>query len=153
MSNAQPIMLKKKYVPSLPRLIDVCEKNYGRFVSLIPDFDAESLSFGFRVHTNIEIVITLVTNSRYTSEFEIHQQVEGPHFLEAKMRVRLYHDAKAAEVVSFQNIGHFLGAYPYPNKNMFHQNEKEQLNYFLAEWLAFCHKNKSTIRRADTDCL
>jgi uncharacterized protein YqiB (DUF1249 family) len=144
---------KKKYVPSLPRLINLCEKNYGRFMRLLPDCDSESLSYSFQVHDNIEILINIISCSRYTTELEVYQQVEGPDFLKAKMRVRLYHDATAAEVTSFQNIGNFLGAYPYPNKNMLHQNEKEQLNFFLSEWLSFCQSHNRAVKRMDNDCL
>ena len=30
--------------------------------------------------------------------------------------------------------------YKYPNKNMFHKNEKIQVNEFLSEWLDFSEK-------------
>lgn len=134
---------KKKYVPSLPRLIRMCERNYGQLMSLLPDLETESLTHQFQINSQITISIKIITCSRYTTELEVEQHIQGPDFLEAKMRVRLYHDASAAEVTSFQHVGNFKGAYPYPNQNMFHPNEKEQLNFFLAEWLAFCHQHQS----------
>ena len=52
--------------------------------------------------------------------------------------VRLYHDAKMAEVVSFQGCAAFLPEYFYPNKNMLQPDEKKQRNIFLGEWLSYC---------------
>lgn len=55
-----------------------------------------------------------------------------------EMIVRVYHDAKTAEVTSYQNHRYFKAVYPVPNQFMYHSDEKEQLNLFLAEWLNLC---------------
>jgi uncharacterized protein YqiB (DUF1249 family) len=54
------------------------------------------------------------------------------------VQVRLYHDAKMAEVISAQNIGSLKPSYQYPNTKMYQKNEKEMVNLFLAEWVQFC---------------
>jgi uncharacterized protein YqiB (DUF1249 family) len=59
-------------------------------------------------------------------------------FLRPVVKVRLYHDAKMAEVISAQNIGSLQPSYRYPNIKMYQKNEKEMVNIFLAEWLQFC---------------
>jgi hypothetical protein len=55
-----------------------------------------------------------------------------------EMIIRVYHDAKTAEVTSYQNHKFFKAVYPVPNQFMYHSDEKEQLNLFLAEWLNLC---------------
>ena len=54
------------------------------------------------------------------------------------MIIRVYHDAKTAEVTSYQNHKYFKAVYPLPNPYMYQCDEKEQLNLFLAEWLNLC---------------
>ena len=55
-----------------------------------------------------------------------------------RITVRLYHDARAAEVVEFQNERHFKPVYNYPNGEMRQRDEKVQLNRFLSEYLSTC---------------
>ena len=52
--------------------------------------------------------------------------------------MRLYHDARMAEVCVSQQISRLQSSYHYPNEKMHHRDEKEQCNHFLAEWLRFC---------------
>ena len=60
------------------------------------------------------------------------------HFSSPEMIIRVYHDAKTAEVTSYQNHKYFKAVYPLPNPYMYQCDEKEQLNLFLAEWLNLC---------------
>ena len=54
------------------------------------------------------------------------------------MVIRLYHDARVAEVISSQDIQQVQPRYDYPNVQMHHPDEKEQMNLFLKEWLQLC---------------
>jgi uncharacterized protein YqiB (DUF1249 family) len=65
-----------------------------------------------------------------------------PAFLQPLMEVRLYHDAKVAEVLSCQRISKLEPSYEYPNLKMHQRNEKQMVNIFLAEWLQFCLQQK-----------
>ena len=58
------------------------------------------------------------------------------------LNVRIYHDACVAEVMGYQKHRHFTSRYDYPNPDMFHKNEKQQLNKFLGEWLDHCLRNR-----------
>jgi uncharacterized protein len=55
-----------------------------------------------------------------------------------RLKVRLYHDAKAAEVIEFQHARRFAAVYPYPNPEMRQPDEKAQVNRFLGEYLSMC---------------
>lgn len=54
------------------------------------------------------------------------------------MEARAYHDAGMIEVVRFQSGGKTQGRYAYPNPSMHQQDEKNQQNRFLADWLSHC---------------
>lgn len=131
-----------KYVPNLPSLLAVCDANYGRLLKLLPDCDTEDLQYEFDVSTSLRYQITIVECCRYTTSIEMRQIPDNsPAYMQPSMLVRLYHDARMAEVLSFQHISQIKASYRYPNNQMLHRNEKEQMNIFLAEWLCFCLEN------------
>ena len=138
----------RKYVPKLANMHQVCEVNYGRLLRLLPDCDTEDLQYQFQVNVSLSYTIKIIECSRYTSTLEMSQKSQmgqmgktgkiGYEFLRPVVQVRLYHDAKMAEVISAQNIGALKPSYQYPNAKMYQKNEKEMVNLFLAEWLQFC---------------
>ena len=76
----------------------------------------------------------------YTSTICLAQDLPFAGGVTAAIRicVRLYHDAKLAEVVSYQGERRFEPRYSYPNQRMRQQDEKQQVNRLLAEWLDHC---------------
>lgn len=129
----------RKYVPKLANMHKVCEVNYGRLLRLLPDCDTQDLQYQFEVNMSLIYTIKIIDCSRYTSTLEMSQKSQmGFEFLRPVVQVRLYHDAKMAEVISAQNIGSLKPSYQYPNIKMYQKNEKEMVNLFLAEWLQFC---------------
>lgn len=134
--------LARKYVPHLSDLQAVCEANYGRLLGLLPDCDEQNLSYQFEVNNKLSYQIQILASSRYTSDIEMRQMSQSSAYLSPVMQVRLYHDARMAEVIKFQNIGSLKASYQYPNIKMHHKNEKEQVNLFLSEWLKFCIQHK-----------
>jgi uncharacterized protein YqiB (DUF1249 family) len=129
----------RKYVPKVANMHKVCEVNYGRLLRLLPDCDTQDLQYQFEVNASLLYTIKIIECSRYTSTLEMSQKSQvGFEFLRPVVQVRLYHDAKMAEVISAQNIGSLKPSYRYPNIKMYQKNEKEMVNLFLAEWLQFC---------------
>ena len=129
----------RKYVPKLAEMHKVCDVNYSRLLKLLPDCDTEDLEYQFMVTTSLCYTIKIIECSRFTSTLEMSQQTQlNYEFLRPIVKVRLYHDAKMAEVISAQNIGSLEPSYRYPNTKMYQKNEKEMVNLFLAEWLQFC---------------
>jgi uncharacterized protein YqiB (DUF1249 family) len=136
----------RKYVPKLANMHQVCEVNYGRLLKLLPDCDTEDLQYQFKVNASLLYTIKIIECSRYTSTLEMSQKNQiGFEFLRPVVQVRLYHDAKMAEVISAQNIGSLKPSYQYPNTKMYQKNEKEMVNLFLAEWLQFCLTQSSQL--------
>ena len=140
----------RKYVPKLANMHQVCEVNYGRLLRLLPDCDTEDLQYQFQVNTSLSYIIKIIECSRYTSTLEMSQKSQMAYdFLRPVVQVRLYHDARMAEVISAQNIGSLQPSYQYPNTKMYQKNEKEMVNLFLAEWLQFCLTQSSQLHSSE----
>ncbi len=109
-------------------------------LKLLPDCDTEDLSYIFEASEGFKYKIVILESTRYTSTLEMSQIPSNntPHFLRPSMTIRLYHDAKVAEVLSAQRTQRLKPVYEYPNINMHQRNEKFMVNVFLAEWLHFC---------------
>ncbi|MCL9775045.1 DUF1249 family protein [Vibrio methylphosphonaticus] len=130
----------KAYHVDLAELMRVYETNYAKLNRLIPTtpdvgdvrcYQAGSLTY------QIEIVEV----TKYTTLVEICQDDELPVFPLPKMVVRLYHDAKVAEVCHCEQTARVKARYDYPNTKMLQKDEKFQFNQFLSDWLTFCLKN------------
>lgn len=71
----------------------------------------------------------------YTSELILQQQIEvSPWLMFPHMKIRLFHDARMAEVQEYNRKAVKQLIYPQPNP-AFQRYEKEAINRFLGEWL------------------
>lgn len=130
---------QRKYVPHLPSILATCENNYICMLKLLPDCDSVNLSYQFEVSEQLKYVINIIESTRYTSTLTMSQRASNsPQFLQPSMTIRLYHDAKVAEVIEAQRTARLEPVYDYPNIKMHMRNEKFMVNVFLAEWLHFC---------------
>jgi uncharacterized protein YqiB (DUF1249 family) len=145
-SGQYPTGNRKKYVPNLKGFHALCEANYMCMLKLLPDMDVESQSYEFGTDQEMQYKIRIVEASRYTTTLDVSQKSDSlPAWLKPSMQVRLYHDARMAEVLSSQNVSAIKPSYDYPNQKMHQKNEKEMTNSFLAEWLLFCLKHKADL--------
>ena len=92
--------------------------------------------------TRIELL--LLERSRYTLLVGIRQSftpsTDDRLLANLHFKVRLYLDAKLAEVVSYQGQQPLRSRYPFPNKRMFYPDEKRQTNLVLYDWLSHCSR-------------
>jgi len=138
----------QRYVPDLNRLLDQCEHNYFTLMALRARLsDAEPIEPG--------LTIKVLERDRYTTTLQLdemrttsHLVAQGPQFI-----VRLYHDAKLAEVLQWHNRRILKGSYPYPNHAMLQRDEKQRVNEFLAEWLISCEQRRLTVTRKVADLM
>ena len=121
-----------------------CDANYLRLVKIAPDLDERLqrvlvLIVGER---HVTVRIRLLERCPYTSLIEVsqHPWLDGLsfHLPEPRLTVRMYHDARSAEVVEYQTGRWFHPVYAYPNGQMRQRDEKAQINRFLAEYLSAC---------------
>lgn len=141
---------KLAYRVDLCALMAICETNYWRLRKLLlpefPKFSAGDV-FVFSLpspggNTERRLRLKILERSPYTTTLELTEVVSDAEMsrwgLSPQLTARIYHDAKTAEVLTFQKQKNFFGRYEYPNAQMRQQDEKFQLNSLLAEWLNHC---------------
>ena len=84
------------------------------------------------------VELSVLDRSKYTSVVAIEQKPELKWGANPRLKVRLYHDTKSAEVIEYQDQNRFRSRYDFPNIRMRQIDEKVQLNLFLGEYLKFC---------------
>ncbi|MBD9485296.1 DUF1249 domain-containing protein [Pseudomonas sp. PDM14] len=135
-------LLRERYRVDLVELQSACEANYARLLRLLPgmrDMHGErrvALSQGDQLLG--VLVLQVLESCPYTTTLQVRQEHSLPWLPVPKLEVRVYHDARMAEVTSAENARRFRSIYAYPNAAMHQPDEKTQLNLFLGEWLSHC---------------
>ncbi|MGM0632871.1 MAG: DUF1249 domain-containing protein [Pseudomonadota bacterium] len=156
--------MARRYRADLMRYMAECDANYIRLLKLIPHLesltdDTEPTETGsvfdgvgddadtwrFRVGGSeaggrpLTVRIRILERFRYTATLEFSLCSALGRWLSAPViGVRVYHDAATAEVVNYQGRSGFRLSYGTPNAQMYHQDEKSQINELLGEWLDLC---------------
>lgn len=120
------------------------ERNFSILIEMLQQSQLEEQG---RIEFDLSgtrIVLTLLESSRYTLLLgiqQIFQPVQQQMLLsDLHFKVRIYLDAKLAEVVSYQGQQPLEPRYPFPNKRMFYPDEKRQTNLVLYDWLSNCSR-------------
>lgn len=148
---------RKKYQPNLVSLMTLCANNYVLLLKIQADKTALNQQRHFFINDYLSYSVTVNEVTRYTTLLSFEQKPLKTSELKAndssqiktkaktltsalhpRMIIRLYHDAQMAEVISSQGVFQVKPRYDYPNKNMHQQDEKQQINQFLNEWLHLC---------------
>ncbi|OEF25483.1 DUF1249 family protein [Vibrio rumoiensis] len=129
--------MQKTYHVDLAGLMRIYETNYAKMNALIPMEPSVGQTRSYQV-SDMSYQLEIKEVTRYTTLVDVCQCDVRPVFPLPRMLVRLYHDARVAEVCSSEQISRVKPRYDYPNKKMMQKDEKFQLNQFLGEWLSFC---------------
>jgi len=130
----------KSYRPNLSSLMNLCEVNYMMLLRLLAENEKVGDKRCFQISDFLSYSININEVTRYTSLITMTQDstINGQklaELLRPKMIIRLYHDARMAEVISNQDVRQIKPRYDYPNHKMHLPDEKQQINAFLKEWL------------------
>lgn len=132
--------MPKRYVPDLPEQNALCEANFLRLEKLLGELDQPHYRFYWygNSDTAVHMQVEVIERFKFTSTLNLvksNPALPEPmhHF---QLTIRMYHDARMAEVVSWDNGRQLAGVYPYPNERMYQIDEKAQANLYLSEWLA-----------------
>lgn len=133
------LALKERYKVDFPAQMAECEANYYRLLKLIGDHQEDDYRFLLQrgQHPWLQLV-KILERSPYTTTLYWRQLPlfhASPWLSSPKLTIRLYNDAKLAEVLAWEGHRRLRPRYDYPNKAMYLADEKRQLNRFLAEWL------------------
>lgn len=130
----------QKYSIDLPGHMAECDANYLRLEKLFPQLCDKQCSH-FTVDLNgssLDIRLDVIERAPYTTVLKLSQAPELPWSKTPSLTIRMYHDARSAEVVEYQGERHFRAVYHYPNETMRQPDEKAQINRFLGEFLSLC---------------
>jgi uncharacterized protein YqiB (DUF1249 family) len=120
--------------------VELYERNYAKLLHLAPELRELCDGVTLALADGGDLQLRVVERGRYCSLVALcHGVGEGAEWLRAvDMQVRLYHDARVAEVVAYQRQVRFRSHYDYPNPTMRSPMEKRKINVFLGEWLSHC---------------
>jgi uncharacterized protein YqiB (DUF1249 family) len=133
MSVLQPV--EKSYW-----LAKVCEANYRRLLGLIPDLKALPETAVASVDGKPALHLAMIERSPYTLTLELTHCFtwEFEAMREPAVKIRVYLDARAAEVISDRerlSVHEALGRGRDAQSVM---DYKWSLNYFFSQWLEHC---------------
>ncbi|MDT0603623.1 DUF1249 domain-containing protein [Thalassotalea castellviae] len=143
---AIPLNKTSQYRPNLSNLMSLCDVNYMMLLRLLADkekvgekrsfFISDFLTYSLEVNevTRYTSLVTMTQDSSIGRE-KLSNNSLFTDYLRPTMVIRLYHDARMAEVISNQGIKQVKPRYDYPNQAMHLPDEKQQINLFLKEWL------------------
>ncbi|MBY6188263.1 DUF1249 domain-containing protein [Marinobacter hydrocarbonoclasticus] len=146
--------MNRRYVPDLARFLGICGRNYQALLRLLVRARRQQGDGPYlwqHPQQEVQLRIRVLECTPYTELLELERISDPiPHVTVPKMSIRLYHDARLAEVLTSQQIQRLLPVYDYPNDRMLQPNEKFQVNLFLAELLAqFNQREWLTVNRSE----
>jgi uncharacterized protein YqiB (DUF1249 family) len=147
--------LARKYQLNLSSLMNLCDTNYMLMLKILANKECVGEQRCFFISDFLSYTVTVKEVTRYTSVVSFaqdlnvfirknntsnttHSSPKLAKLFRPSMLLRLYHDARMAEVISCQDIRHVKPRYDYPNSHMHQPDEKQQINLFLNEWLRLC---------------
>ena len=111
--------------------------NYLGIRQLLPQLSSgDSSSFAMDVPGDRAVSIRVLQRGPYTTFLELDQAPDGGGY-GVHFQLRIYHDARLAEVIAYQDHHYFKPHYDYPNSRMYHPDEKYQVNRLFGEWLQY----------------
>ena len=118
-------------------LMDMYEDNYIKLRKLIPDVHLISDSAVSTSPGHLNLHLQIVERSKFTTTLRLSYCFTdtGESRLEPNLKIRIYHDAGLAEVMSGKLHHGRLVLDHLPADAL---KEKWQLNRFLSKWLKYC---------------
>ena len=134
--------MKRTYVADLQELHSLAERNYAALTRIFGPHhivlaDTEK---SIAVGEQLAFQLKPTAQARYTTDLVITQVAPNvADYLQARFMVRLYHDARMAEIVDCQGQERLTALQPANTSDIRHRkDEKLQLNQHLAAWLRLC---------------
>ena len=112
--------MKKRYIPDLVKQMADCEANYLRLMRLMPDLEqCDEREFEVHWHQQQSIVrLRIEERFTYTTTVLVSQSFDSSWLAAPRLVVRMYHDARAAEVICLKSRRPFRGVHSYPTDRL-----------------------------------
>jgi uncharacterized protein YqiB (DUF1249 family) len=136
------VQLLQEPARNLAGLIGLYESNYIRLMRLVPELHAMEGTTVSRVADALELYLTVLERSKYTTLLALTYQFQDGDelFAEPNARIRVYHDVRAAEVLSQVRRRRSNLVRRWRRRHMPELDRKWELNRFLYKWLGFCQR-------------
>ena len=124
----------------LPALIDLYEGNYLRVMRLLPDLDELEGTLMSQVAEALDLYATIEERFKYTTTVLLTYRFldDAGIALEPNARVCVYHDVRAAELVSHCRRRRTRKVHKWIRGRMPELDHRWEMNRFLYKWLRFC---------------
>jgi uncharacterized protein YqiB (DUF1249 family) len=134
-SRSQQRALSTASRRNFPGLMALYEENYMRLRRLVPRFDAIDGTAVSRVSGCIDLHVTIIERSRYTTTLQLTYAFRDGDDVryEPDLRVRIQHDARTAEAMEV-HMGR--GRYHFDARRTLQRSWER--NRFLHKWLGYC---------------
>ncbi|WP_290647940.1 DUF1249 domain-containing protein [Aquisalimonas sp.] len=124
---------------SFATLMELYESNYIQLRRLAPELHRMEGSFVSRVADGADLHLQIIEQTPYTTSVALTHYFSRPEPWPSQpdLRVRIYHDARAGEVMPDSEVEHFDlwgGRRPEPKSLEWRWG----LNRFLNRWLQYC---------------
>lgn len=117
------------------------EENYRLLQALLPnEFDEVCTLHAAQGRERDVLEVDVLERSRYTLTLAMRKSFAFGHawLPDLAMEVRLYFDARVAEVIAYQNCHRLPAPYAVLGNIPFHKDERRQANGLLNELLEYC---------------
>lgn len=129
---------RRRYKLDFPELMRLCEQNYGRLLPLLRalgEADRGDFCLPGGEGRDVALSVRVLEKCRYTTVLRMEQEAVHALLPPSRITIRLYHDARLAEVTEALPSRRVRARHDYPNARMHQKDEKRQWNRFLADWL------------------
>lgn len=134
-------------------LASLCEWNYRKLNQLIPDLAIIPSAAALQAEGKPSLIVRLIERSPYTLTVELSHSFDWgfESLMEPAVRIRIYLDACAAEVLSDHERPFVLEALKEGPSLQSVMDYKWSLNYFLSQWLDHCLKSSYRFNLSSPD--
>lgn len=122
-------------------LMDMYEENFIKLRKLIPQLEQIESQCVSSVPGHLDLHLKIIERSRYTTTLMLSYCFAKQQALqmEPNLKIRVYHDARLAEVMSGRLHHGRLVLEHLPSDAL---KQKWQLNRFLSKWLKYCLRQR-----------
>ena len=121
-------------------LIRIYEASYVRLARLVPDLAGCDRAMVSRVAGALDLHLEIIERQPYTASLRLTYRFTDRDgcVLEPNAWINVYHDVRAAEVVSYCRRRKSRSVRPWTPGRMPELDRKWRMNRFLLKWLRFC---------------
>ncbi len=118
----------------------LCESNYQKLFSLIPDLCSFKNDAKGETASKPALYLKIIDRTNHTITVELTHQFDKDleNLMEPAVKIRIYLDVNLVEVLKDYQRPIVSSVYKDPRQSVEIMNYKWRLNYFLQKWLDHC---------------